>query len=109
MNSFIKPKSMLLKSCSFAGFSNHQSPNEPVPEQLSLVSSNCETSTTSGGETDEEHVRRYSRYNKDKYNLNLAEEQLSSLSDTWDNYQVRISILLVIPGLIIWILGKLFV
>ncbi|XP_049817339.1 klarsicht protein [Aethina tumida] len=87
MNSFIKPKSMLLKSCSFAGFSNHQSPNEPVPEQLSLVSSNCETSTTSGGETDEEHVRRYSRYNKDKYNLNLAEEQLSSLSDTWDNYQ----------------------
>lgn len=66
----------------------------------------AETSTTSGAESDEEFNRRLplfkpglkTRYlhnseirddSPGKSSLNTTEEQSSSLSEAWDNYQVR--------------------
>ncbi|CAH0561930.1 unnamed protein product [Brassicogethes aeneus] len=100
-----RQKSMLLKSCSFSGFSNKHNANESssCSEPVIIMPNICDTSTTSGGESEEEMYKRRAGsfkvglrthyfnneardYSPGKSSLNM-EEQSSSLSEAWDNYQ----------------------
>lgn len=105
-----KNRNLLIKSGSFSGYSCQNAHNErntcsdPVANSYML---GCyETSTTSGAESDEEFTNRRmpifkpglkTRYlhnseirddSPSKSSLNTTEEQSSSLSEAWDNYQV---------------------
>ncbi|CAH2015158.1 unnamed protein product [Acanthoscelides obtectus] len=106
-----KHRNLLIKSGSFSGYStsrylnnDRHSISDP-PTSQTCTRGPCETSTTSGADSDEEFSRRVpnfkygwkTRYlhNTDlrenssgKNSLNATEEQSSSLSEqAWDNYQ----------------------
>ncbi|XP_057656186.1 uncharacterized protein LOC130893801 isoform X2 [Diorhabda carinulata] len=110
-NSCQKIKSYLIKSGSFPGYSTmasnsneNDSKHETFTEQTFVPPGNSETSTTSGGDSEDDNKRRplnfkyggKTRYltneplRTDKLGKNSinAEEQSSSLSEqAWDNYQ----------------------
>ncbi|KAJ8923715.1 hypothetical protein NQ315_010296, partial [Exocentrus adspersus] len=105
-----KNRNLLIKSGSFSGYSSRFTNNDrhtssdPPTGPVCVHGIFCETSTTSGADSDEDFNRRVpnfkfgfkTRYlhnseNRDdspgKSSLNVAEEQSSSLSEAWDNYQ----------------------
>ncbi|KAJ8950265.1 hypothetical protein NQ318_021119 [Aromia moschata] len=106
-----KNRNLLIKSGSFSGYSTRFTNNDryissdPPTNQICVHGIFCETSTTSGADSDEDFSRRLPNFKvgyKTRYlhsaemrddspgknSLNAAEEQSSSLSEqAWDNYQ----------------------
>ncbi|KAJ8926944.1 hypothetical protein NQ314_020796, partial [Rhamnusium bicolor] len=106
-----KNRNLLIKSGSFSGYSTRFTNNDrhtssdPPTGQICVHGIFCETSTTSGADSDEEFGKRIPNFKlgfKTRYlhnselrddspgksSLNTAEEQSSSLSEqAWDNYQ----------------------
>ncbi|KAJ8986242.1 hypothetical protein NQ317_009948 [Molorchus minor] len=104
-------RNLLIKSGSFSGYSSRfpnndrYSSSDPPTGQICVHGIFCETSTTSGADSDEDFNRRIPNFKlgfKTRYlhnaemrddspgknSLNTAEEQSSSLSEqAWDNYQ----------------------
>lgn len=105
-----KNRNLLIKSGSFSGYSSQFTNNDrnissdPPTDPVCVYGIFCETSTTSGADSDEDITKRIPNFkfgSKTRYlhgselrddspgksSLNAAEEQSSSLSEAWDNYQ----------------------